>query len=226
MAAIDHRTTILNWLNNKLLSHEFFIFSSTHISPTHRAKASGMANEEIVKFAYSMNISKILKPALPNGYWGNICVPVYAKLTVKQLLQQSIWKTAEMIKKSKNSVTDEYVRSYIDFQELHYAKGITAGKFVSGFTDWRHLGHAEVDFGWGSPVSVLPLSWRILGSSEPTFFLPCGKEDGGKKEGFKVLVCLQENAMKAFSSEMEMFKTEENKNVMSCQIDVHNLSKV
>jgi hypothetical protein len=26
---------------------------------------------------YSMNISKLLTPPLPDGYWGNVCVPVY-----------------------------------------------------------------------------------------------------------------------------------------------------
>ncbi|KAL5984051.1 hypothetical protein ACLOJK_018153 [Asimina triloba] len=46
-------------------------------------------------------------------------------------------------------MTDEYVRSFIDFQEIHYAEGIAAGAHVSGFTDWRHLGHSGVDFGVG-----------------------------------------------------------------------------
>lgn len=30
---------------------------------------------------YSMNISKLLDPLLPDGYWGNMCVPVYVALT-------------------------------------------------------------------------------------------------------------------------------------------------
>lgn len=161
----------------------------------------------MVKFAYSMNIARVLDPALPDGYWGNVCVPVYAKLTARELLEQPMWKTAKLIKESKKNVTDEYVRSYIDFQELHCAKGISAGKFVSGFTDWRHLGHSEVDFGWGSPKAVLPLSWRILGCTEPTFFLPYAATDERKEDGFKVLVCLQEEAMAGFGLEMEMFSS-------------------
>ena len=159
----------------------------------------------MVKFVYSMNIAKLLNPALPDGYWGNLVVPVFVKLTVRDLLQQSVCETAKLIKKSKHNVTDEYVRSYLDFLELHCEKGITAGKEVSGFTDWRHLGHSEADFGWGSPSIVLPLTWRILGSSEPTYFLPYAAGDARKKKDrFKVLVCLRENAMAAFRSEMEM----------------------
>ncbi|KAL5979833.1 hypothetical protein ACLOJK_038944, partial [Asimina triloba] len=61
-------------------------------------------------------------------------------------------------------MTDEYVQSFIDFQEIHYAEGITAGAHVSSFTDWRHLGHSGVDFEWGGPIFVQPLSWRLIGS--------------------------------------------------------------
>ncbi|MCL7021938.1 hypothetical protein MKW94_009271 [Papaver nudicaule] len=168
--------------------------------------ASKIPSEEKVKFAYSLNIRNQLKPALPSGYWGNSCVAMYVQLTVQELLQQTIWETAELISKSKRNATDEYVRSFIDFQELHYADGITAGKGVSGFTDWRHLGHSTVDFGWGGPVTVLPFSRNLLGSVEPCFFLPYSSAvHGGKKDGFKVLVSLPETAIVDFRVEMARF---------------------
>ncbi|KAK3010423.1 hypothetical protein RJ639_012316 [Escallonia herrerae] len=170
-----------------------------------RVKASGVPGEEKVKFAYSINIRKLVKPQLPAGYWGNGCVAMYAQLSAKDLVEQPIWQTAELIKKSKYNATDEYVRSFIDFQELNYAEGITAGKGVSGFTDWRHLGHSTVDFGWGGPVTVLPLSRHLLGSVEPCFFLPYSSANEGKKDGFKVLVYLQEKAVPGFRAEMDKF---------------------
>ncbi|KAI3918157.1 hypothetical protein MKX01_041477 [Papaver californicum] len=171
-------------------------------------KASKIPSEEKVKFAYSLNIRNQLKPALPSGYWGNSCVPMYVQLTVQELLQQPIWETAKLISESKQNATDEYVRSFIDFQELHYTEGITAGKGVSGFTDWRHLGHSTMDFGWGSPVTVLPLSRNLLGSCEPCFFLPYSSAvHGGKKDGFKVLVSLPETAIVDFRIEMERFES-------------------
>ena len=40
-----------------------------------QGEASGIAMAEAVKFGYSMNIAKLLKPALPDGYWGNVAVP-------------------------------------------------------------------------------------------------------------------------------------------------------
>ncbi|XP_020081186.1 spermidine sinapoyl-CoA acyltransferase-like [Ananas comosus] len=169
-----------------------------------RVRTTGTgSNNEIVKMVYSMNISKILNPPLPAGYWGNVCVPAYVRLTAGELAEQPLSKTAVLIRESKRDVTDEYVRSYIDFQELNYARGITAGGSVAAFTDWRRLGHSEVDFGWGGPVDTLPLSWKLLGSVETCFFMPYGATDERKDEGFRVLVSLPEKSLPSFKVEME-----------------------
>ncbi|GAB4831307.1 hypothetical protein Ancab_005318 [Ancistrocladus abbreviatus] len=124
--------------------------------------------------------------------------------TTFEALGAFIWraKTAERIKKSKRQATNEYVHSLIDCQELNYGKRITAGRWVSGFTDWRHLGHSTVDFGWGGPVTVLPLSRNLLGSVEPRFFLSYSSVRGETKDGFKVLVTLPKIAMHGFKEEM------------------------
>ncbi|KAL5229796.1 hypothetical protein ABZP36_028572 [Zizania latifolia] len=168
-----------------------------------RVKANGTSPDEVVKMVYSMNISKLVAPPLPDGYWGNVCVPVYVTLTAGELVGQSVAKTVAMIKNSKKEVDDEYVRSYIDFQEAHRGEGVTAGRGVSAFTDWRRLGHSEVDFGWGGPDAVLPLSWRLLGSTEPCFFLPYGASDERRRRGFKVLVAVPAKACPCFRDEMQ-----------------------
>ncbi|KAK1557722.1 hypothetical protein Q3G72_030341 [Acer saccharum] len=174
-----------------------------------KVRCSGIPGDENVKFAYLTNIRRLVKPPLPFGYWGNGCVPLYAQISAKELVEQPLWKTAELIKKSKVNANDEYIRSYIDFQELHRGDGITAGKEVSGFTDWRHIGHSSVDFGWGAPVTVFPVTRQILGSFEPCFFLPYSAANGGKKDGFKVQVTLRKTAMPAFKEEMKKFSNKE-----------------
>ncbi|KAD4982441.1 hypothetical protein R6Q59_002048 [Mikania micrantha] len=170
-----------------------------------RVKASKIPKDEEVKFAYAVNIRRVVKPPLPAGYWGNGCVPMYVPITAGDLIDKPIWEAAELIKKSKMNVSDEYVHSFIDFQELNYEKGINAGQRVSAFTDWRHLGHSTVDFGWGGPVTVLPLSRNLLGSVEPCFFLPYSEASQGKRDGFKVLLYLRINAVVAFREEMKKF---------------------
>ncbi|CAM8893671.1 unnamed protein product [Rhodiola kirilowii] len=181
-----------------------------------RVKVFGVPGHENVKFAYSLNIRKLVKPPLPSGYWGNGCVPMYIQLSANELVKKPLWETAELIRKSKRNATDAYVRSFIDFQEMNFGKGITAGKGVNGFTDWRHLGHSTVDFGWGSPVTVFPLSNNIIGSTEPCFFLPYSSANAEKKDGFKVLVCLPLHGLPAFRDEMLMLSGMD-KNTMFCQ---------
>ncbi|XP_024029261.1 3'-N-debenzoyl-2'-deoxytaxol N-benzoyltransferase-like [Morus notabilis] len=170
-----------------------------------KIKATKIPGDEIVKYAYFLNIRKLVKPPLPPTFWGNACVPIYAKTSAKDLGEKPIWEAADLIKKSKRHATDEYVRSYIDFQSLHYAERISAGKDVSGFTDWRHLGDSTVDFGWGGSVAVLLLSRHFLGSVEPCYFLPSLTASVGKKDGFKVSITLRESAMPAFKAEMDKF---------------------
>ncbi|TVU12473.1 hypothetical protein EJB05_46123, partial [Eragrostis curvula] len=169
-----------------------------------RVKANGTSSGEAVKMVYSMNISKLVDPPLPDGYWGNVCVPVYISLPAGDLVAQPLAATAALVKRSKREVDDEYVRSYIDFLELRRGAGATTagGAAVSAFTDWRRLGHGEVDFGWGGPDVVLPLSWRILGSTEPCFLLPYGANDERRRRGFKVFVAVQGKALPAFREEM------------------------
>ncbi|XP_057949947.1 spermidine coumaroyl-CoA acyltransferase-like [Malania oleifera] len=174
-----------------------------------KVKASGIVDGEKVKFVYSVNIRKLLKSPLPDGYCGNACVPVYVQLSAKELVEQPIWETAHLIKKSKFNATEEYVRSFIDFQELNYQEGITAGKRVSSFINWRHYDHSTQDFGSGGPVSILPISRKFLGSVEPCFFLPHSSLDLGKKNGFRVLVFLPNTTLPSFKEEMEKFSNEE-----------------
>ncbi|KAH6784962.1 HXXXD-type acyl-transferase family protein [Perilla frutescens var. hirtella] len=165
-----------------------------------RIKGGKIHANERVTFAYSINIRNIVNPSLPAGYWGNGCVPMFVHLTAEEAAEQPIWKTAAAIKKSKRDATGEYVASFVDFQEMHYEEGITGGRRVSGFTDWRHLGHSTVDFGWGGPEAVVPLSTRLLGSVEPCFLLP------GKEGLVKVLVHLEEDVVLPFREEFEKLR--------------------
>ena len=63
-----------------------------------------------------------------------------------------------------------------------------------------------MDFGWGGPVTVFPLSRNLLGSVEPRFFLPYSSANEGEKDGCKLSVCLQEHAVSGFKEDMNKLK--------------------
>ncbi|CAN0911034.1 Spermidine sinapoyl-CoA acyltransferase [Linum grandiflorum] len=172
-----------------------------------KVKASGVPPNELVKFTYSINIRKLAN--LPPTYWGNGCVPMHVELRSQDLLNQPIWETAELIKQSKVNV-QSYVVSFVDALELHHLGRVNLprSKCVSGFTDWRHLGHSGLDFGWGGPVCVYPLPMTLLGSEEPCFYLPAAA-DGGGGGGFKVMVMLREELVDGFMVEVEKFGRQE-----------------
>jgi hypothetical protein len=65
----------------------------------------------------------------------------------------------------------------------------------------------------------MPLSRNLLGSVEPCFFLPYSSVSVGRKDGFKVLVTLQESAMPAFREEFGPFGNPFSKHVF-CQNNV------
>lgn len=158
-----------------------------------------------MKYAYAVNIRRVVKPALPQGYWGNGCVPMYVARSAGEVAEGAVWETAGAIKASKRNVADQYVRSFIDFQAAHHGEGINAGDDVSAFTDWRHLGHNTVDFGWGGPIDVVPISTHLLGCQEPCYFLPDSSAAVGDNPGFRVSVALRRTAMPAFKAEMDAF---------------------
>ncbi|XP_078432191.1 HXXXD-type acyl-transferase family protein [Wolffia australiana] len=168
-----------------------------------RVRASEVVPDTKVKLVFSMDVRRLLRPCLPTGYWGNGCVPVYAQTTAGELSGRPQMETAELIRRSKRGVTAEYVQSFIDFQELHYADGITVGENSCGFTDWRHLDHSSVDFGTGGPTSVLPLSFKLLGCLDLCFLLPYPSVGGVKKGGFRALVSISADALPAFREEMK-----------------------
>ncbi|KAE8689446.1 P-loop containing nucleoside triphosphate hydrolases superfamily protein [Hibiscus syriacus] len=64
----------------------------------------------------SRSHGSVVKPAFPAGYWGNGCVAMYANVSAKDLIEQPLWKMAELIKKSKSNASDELVRFFIDLQ--------------------------------------------------------------------------------------------------------------
>ncbi|KAM7490896.1 hypothetical protein LguiA_033817 [Lonicera macranthoides] len=167
---------------NRLLETDdgFSVFAASDINAI-------LSSNEKVKFAYSTNIRKLVNPPLPVGYLGNVCVPMYAQLSANDLLHLPIWKTAQLIKNSKKNMNDEYVRSFIDFQDINYANGITTGK--------RILGYLEPVLSRNKPMLRLASVGRLSGETTRSRQLSNGSrraENHLKVEEFIRKNCLNE----------------------------------
>ncbi|KAG9449482.1 hypothetical protein H6P81_009447 [Aristolochia fimbriata] len=107
--------------------------------------------EEQVKLLCVVNARTRYCPPLPVGFYGNaIGLPAVVS-TAEELVRAEVGDVVEMVRRARESVTDEYMRSTAD---AIVARGrpcaSTAGTYH--VSDLTGHGFGNVDFGWGPPV--------------------------------------------------------------------------
>ncbi|GLJ55431.1 hypothetical protein SUGI_1190120 [Cryptomeria japonica] len=167
-------------------------------------KAYKISDSQNVKLMFAMNSRKLFKPPVQNGYYGNCFYPVCATARAEELHSISILLATMTIKRSKLLLSDEYLRSGIDFVEtsrqvLNEQVHVPM-KNVLIMSDWRFLGSNTVDFGWGYSSIVSPIEWSGFFHANFVLLLPPPKG----KDGIKILVCMPQTTLKLFAKEMEV----------------------
>ncbi|ONK72459.1 uncharacterized protein A4U43_C04F19660 [Asparagus officinalis] len=103
---------------------------------------------------YAVDIRRRFDPPLPVSYTGNAVSSAYARATCYELANSSLSRIVGMVREGATRMTDEYIRSVIDWGELY--KGFPYGDvFV---TSWWKLGFAEVEYPWGKPIYSCPVT--------------------------------------------------------------------
>lgn len=147
---------------------------------------------------------KVCEPSLPEGYYGNGFLGACVAVSAKVVSESSLWDLVRMVKEAKARLTDEYVRSAMDFLELHRPEPqgaphtTTTELFLS---DWSRMTYSQVDFGWGEAMNLTAVS---IPAVNVCVFLPSPNTntDDKNKNGIRVLTCLPTKAMEEFHSEM------------------------
>lgn len=89
-----------------------------------------------------------MEPPIPREYAGNALMLAYAKATWRELQELPFSEVVRKLHKGMERINDEYVRSAIDYLELH--DGVPSldenGFLVSS---WSHMGFTNMEFASG-----------------------------------------------------------------------------
>ncbi|KAJ4968106.1 hypothetical protein NE237_014807 [Protea cynaroides] len=158
-----------------------------------RTKAVFSDPDEISTVMFALDIRSKISPPLPDGFIGNAVVTAFASAKVGDLGEKPLSFAVEMVKGARDRVTDDYVRSVIDWLEVH--KGVPAtlnGNFY--VSAWWKLPFYELDFGCGKPIHYGPI---VSGTDEFVLLLADGSSsaNGG---GISVWMGLEQEKMEKF----------------------------
>ncbi|KAI3887462.1 hypothetical protein MKX03_033557 [Papaver bracteatum] len=169
----------------------------------YRTVAIAYDPKEEVRVAIAVNTRGKFRTPLPTGFYGNAVAYPVAVSTTEKLIQNPLSYALELVKKAKDEVNEEYIRSTADLMSVKGRPVIATVRtyFVS---DLRRVWNAdEVDFGCGEVVyggqaiGNKPTSNHWMSSYYMSY-----KNNKGEK-GCLVSVCLPTLAMKKFVVEIE-----------------------
>lgn len=125
-----------------------------------RTKSIRLNPDERAKLVFFANARPFINPALPQGFYGNCFFPVTVEVSCNTLVSASRVEAVMMVKEAKAKVRVEFER---------WAKGEGHDPYVPSLgystlfiSEWSRLGFNEVDYGWGRPMQVVPLTYSDL----------------------------------------------------------------
>ncbi|KAL3629841.1 hypothetical protein CASFOL_027063 [Castilleja foliolosa] len=125
---------------------------------------------------------------LPREYCGNAILGSYVSAKCEEIEKMPFWEMVKMVKEGLDGVTDEYVKSSIDWMEIN--KGMPLPDII--VTSWMRLGFDRVVFPWGKPICCVPLVNQM---ENVCWMFPDADDEGG------INILVQGNA-----EEMERFQ--------------------
>ncbi|PNX97681.1 omega-hydroxypalmitate O-feruloyl transferase-like protein [Trifolium pratense] len=142
---------------------------------------------------YAVDIRSRLNPPLSKAYVGNAVLTAYATMKCKELEEGEFSKLVESVWEGSRRMSDEYVRSIIDWGELYY--GFPNGEIL--VSSWWRLGFEEVEYPWGKAKYCCPVVYQR--KDIVLLFPPFQGSSEGDDGGVNIIVALP-------SKEMEKFK--------------------
>ncbi|KAH9310057.1 hypothetical protein KI387_037968 [Taxus chinensis] len=156
---------------------------------------SSNVNQYYIIFQLAVLRSKVTPP-LPREFAGNAAVTAYAKATAKELQEQPFFELVKRLQQGVERITDDYVRSAIDWLELHDGVPCVENGFI--VTSWSNImGFGDLELGGGiKSVYGGPL---VSGYVDIVTFLGHPKDKGG----IQISIALEPAPMAKFQKLIE-----------------------
>ncbi|XP_062194591.1 acyl transferase 7-like [Phragmites australis] len=128
-----------------------------------RTRAAGFEPDSPVHLCFAMNARPMLHASLPRGgagFYGNCYYIMRVSAPAGKVAGSSVTEVVKLIKDGKRRMPTDFGRWAAG--EMG-AGGVDPYQITSDYrtllvSDWTRLGFAEVDYGWGPPAHVVPLT--------------------------------------------------------------------
>ncbi|KAF5726584.1 hypothetical protein HS088_TW22G00263 [Tripterygium wilfordii] len=155
-----------------------------------RSIATRMQDEAMSTMLIPVDVRKRVVPQAPNGFAGNALVPAFARAMVREVKEEEDSYLVKKVQEGLERVNDEYVRSGIDWLEVHRGGPCCENSF--SLVAWWRLGLEEEEFAWGR----VKCATTITVKPGLVFVLPGDKGKGG----LNICLELPEDQMEVFVS--------------------------
>ncbi|KAI4343579.1 hypothetical protein L6164_010913 [Bauhinia variegata] len=160
-----------------------------------RTEALRMDPDQQTKLLFAADGRARFVPPIPEGYFGNAFVFTNSLSKAGELLEKPLSFTVGLVHEAIKMVTDDYMRSAIDYFEVTRSRPSLTGTLL--ITTWAKLSFHTTDFGWGEPLFSGPVT---LPEKEVTLFIANVEE----RKSINVLLGLPTYAMKTFEELMQI----------------------
>ncbi|KAJ8634275.1 hypothetical protein MRB53_027611 [Persea americana] len=120
-----------------------------------RSISLGLPDERISTVLFPVDVRKRVVPPAPDGFTGNALVPGFARATITELKTASASSLAGKVQEGVERLSDEYVKSGIDWLEVHH--GVPSQVDSFSVVAWFKLGLDDAEYEWGRVKCVSPL---------------------------------------------------------------------
>lgn len=144
---------------------------------------------------FTADIRDRMHPPLPKNFFGNAVIRRSATAQVSEVRSNPIKIVANTVKAAIDGITDEFIRSFIDYVEVNKDKGLfpvrELPKSDLRITSISGMPVYDADFGWGAPQLM---TWAEANGNRVVYII----NESGKDAGLAAYVLLDYATMQKF----------------------------